>query len=176
MIGARYDHAWDMNTIKMNYKFLARWYLTPVRIQKYQPDSSPCCWRNCGGRATMTHIWWECPKIKKYWLEIVDLINQITEEKIDYNMLTCLFHISKTPRKQYTKTIIPKFLNAAKGLIPKRWLGSEGPDIRDGSNKWITIAKWNFLGAETKTKSKNLITSGVHGINSKPQTNTGGRC
>lgn len=40
MIGAGYNQAWDINTIEMNYKFLARWYWTPERTHKYKMDGS----------------------------------------------------------------------------------------------------------------------------------------
>lgn len=57
MMGMGYNNAWDMNTIEMSYKFLARWYLTPVRTHRYQQEKTSLCWRNCNQRATMTHIW-----------------------------------------------------------------------------------------------------------------------
>lgn len=38
MIGMGYNNDWDMNTIEINYNFLARWYLTPVRTHRYQPE------------------------------------------------------------------------------------------------------------------------------------------
>lgn len=41
MIEARYNQAWDINTVEMNYKFLVRWYLTLERIHKIKQDGSP---------------------------------------------------------------------------------------------------------------------------------------
>lgn len=109
-----------MNTIEMNYKFLARWYLTPVRTHRYQQDKTSLFWRNCNQRATMTHIWWECPIIKDYWQEVVKNIREITGETMEQNIWTCLFHDHKIPKKQYMRSMVPKLLNAAKGLIPKK--------------------------------------------------------
>lgn len=54
MIGVVYDYATDINAIEMNYKVI--WYITPEKIQKYQHDKSPLCWRGCRQTGTMTHI------------------------------------------------------------------------------------------------------------------------
>lgn len=102
----KHNRLGNRNTIEMNYKFLARWYLTPERMHKYQPDKCPQFWRDCKQRAVMTHIWWECPKIKDYRQEI-NYIEEITGEKIVNNLQTCLFHDSNITKMQYRKTLTP---------------------------------------------------------------------
>ncbi|CAI9546477.1 unnamed protein product, partial [Staurois parvus] len=59
----------NMQEVEMNYKCLARWYITPSVAHRLSGDNSPLCWRGCGGRGTMFHIWWECSKIQEYWGE-----------------------------------------------------------------------------------------------------------
>lgn len=57
----------DIKRTEINFKCLARWYATPDKISKFQPDKSEKCWRGCTNTGTMAHIWWECPIIKVYW-------------------------------------------------------------------------------------------------------------
>lgn len=71
MSGAVYNYASDITTIEANYKCMVRWHLTPEIINKFQPDRSSQCWRNCKQIGTTTHIWWECPEIKDYWKKIL---------------------------------------------------------------------------------------------------------
>lgn len=138
-----YNNAWDMKTIEMNYKLVTRWYLTPVRIQKYQQEKTH--WRKCGQKATMTHLWWECPTIVVYWKEILKNIREITGEKVEQNIWTCLFHVYNKTKKQYMRSIVPSLLNAAKGLIPKNWLKRGKPDIREWFEKIDHYYKMDLL-------------------------------
>lgn len=119
MIAGGYNHAWDTNTIEMNYKFLARWYMTPERLHKINQAESPLCWKNCRQKATMIHIWWDCPKISTFWQEMITSIKEIKGETIEKNRLTCLFHDTNSSSKHYMEKRTPKLLNAAKGVIPK---------------------------------------------------------
>lgn len=64
ILGATHNTAVDMKTNETSYKCLARWYMTPIKISKFNPDRSPECWRGCKAPGTMAHLWWECPKIQ----------------------------------------------------------------------------------------------------------------
>lgn len=46
-----------INTREINYKCMSNWYITPIKVHKYQPKKSPLCWRGCGKRGTIIHIW-----------------------------------------------------------------------------------------------------------------------
>ncbi|CAI9591210.1 unnamed protein product, partial [Staurois parvus] len=47
----------NMKETEMNYKCLVRWYITPNVVHKISGDNSPLCWRGCGERGTMIHLW-----------------------------------------------------------------------------------------------------------------------
>lgn len=81
----------------------------------------------------MAHIWWDCPIIKEFWKEILQLIKEITNKEIPEDPWTCLFHGTAESAKQYKTSIVPILLNAAKSQIPKNWQIMERPKIRD----WI---------------------------------------
>lgn len=132
--------AGDINTREMNYKCLARWYLTPVRLNKITPQEPTTCWRGCGAEGTMTHIWWGCIKIKSYWQEIREIIGKITGIKIEDDPWLCLFHNSNMRRKQYKSSLIPQLLNAAKGTIPKKWKDPSSPTIRE----WVQRVEYIY--------------------------------
>lgn len=123
--------ATDIKTIESNYKCLSRWYATPVKINKYQPDRSPNCWRGCEMPGSMAHIWWSCPVVKKFWEKVIQIIKMITGKSIPYDPWICLFHSSEGGNREYNTSIIPVLLNIAKSEIPKNWQNTEGPKVRD---------------------------------------------
>lgn len=87
---------------------------------------------------TLTHLWWECPKIQKYWGEVVEEIQQITGEQVNNNPWACMFHDTEREIPQYIKSVTPLLLNAAKALIPCHWKDIEIPRMKD----WITKVEW----------------------------------
>lgn len=77
ILGATHGTAIDTKTTEINYKCLARWYMTPTKLSKFNLDRLPNCWRGCMAPGTMAHLWWECPKIKIFWREVIKLIKVI---------------------------------------------------------------------------------------------------
>lgn len=131
VLRAAQGYARDINTIEMSYKCLARWYLTPIRMQKINREEQSKCWRGCGEEGTMAHIWWACPKIRLYWQEIRQIISKVTNEEVDDDPWSCLFHVNTKKGKKYKNSLIPQLLNAAKGIIPKKWRETASPTIRE---------------------------------------------
>lgn len=108
--------------------------MTPVKVSKFLPDKSPNCWRGCLTPGTMAHLWWECPKIKIFWQEVIRLIEVITGNAIPLNPWVCLFHGSEGAKSWYKTLLIPVLLNSAKSVIPKKWQEADAPRTRD----WIS--------------------------------------
>lgn len=128
-----HNSAADTRSAEMNYKCLARWYATSEKLSKYQPGKSVNCWRGCKVVGTMAHLWWDCPIIKQYWKEVLQLIKEFTNDEIPEDPWICLLHGVKGSVKQYRASVIPTLINVAKSLIPKKRQEPESPKIRD----WI---------------------------------------
>lgn len=136
-----HSSAVDINTIEINYKCLERWYITPVKAQKYQPEKSYLCWRGCNLKGTMAHLLWECPKIREYRRKALQQIWEITGIDIPDGPWFCLFHSSKSTIKRYKSTVIPHLMNNVKGSIPNRWQELESPTKKD----WVKRVEYIFI-------------------------------
>lgn len=97
-----------------------RWYPVPTTLAIYSL-ASDLCWRGCGQRGTFIHIWWECPVIKAYWVDIKAWIAQIFGINLPFSPLHFLLHAPALPLSHYKRSTIPYLLNAAKCLIPIQW-------------------------------------------------------
>lgn len=89
---------------EMNYRVMARMYITPDLAHKMQDEISQFCWRGCGEVGTAAHIWWSCPEIRKFWEETTYLI---TNKKIPDDPWVCLHHGGNIPSKSYRKNTTP---------------------------------------------------------------------
>lgn len=114
----------NLKMVEMNYKCLARWYTTPDKTSIFQPEKSSECWRGCKAIGTKAHLWWDCPTIKKYCKEVLQLLKEITNKEIPADPWICLSHGVDSSVKQYKTSVIPTLINVAKGLILKKMTGS----------------------------------------------------
>lgn len=79
--------------IKENiFKIYMMWYLTPARLAKMYGGNSGC-WRCSHNHSGFQHMWWDCPQIKKFWLQIQNQIYYITNIKLSFCLQIFLLNI-----------------------------------------------------------------------------------
>lgn len=123
----------DSKVQETNFKIMSRWYRVPEDLARIYPTRSDLCWRGCGHKGTLTHIWWNCPKIVPFWTDIKDQIKVITGIEVPLSPMHFLLHIPPISLKQYKKNILPHLLNVARRLLPIYWRQSKVPTRED----WI---------------------------------------
>lgn len=57
---------------------LYRSYLTPFKLSRILPDTSPYCWRQCGDVGNLFHMLWNCRSLRSIWRGTFSLISQLT--------------------------------------------------------------------------------------------------
>ena len=130
------------------------WFFITPRIKQLQrglPEYGHC-WRECGDtQANHFHIFWECPTIRPYWLEIVGKINVILGFETKHDFCTMyLGNISSTINSS-DKYLLKIMLAASKKCITRRWLNKEPPT----KGEWIGTIK-EMYHMERLTFSLNL--------------------
>jgi len=94
--------------IEQNYKFMHRMYLTPLRLSKMFPNSSPRCHRCKTCKGSIMHVFWECRKLKHFWKAVHDLTVKVVETPLDITPTLYLFgtELDKTLDTTRRKRII----------------------------------------------------------------------
>lgn len=104
-------------------KLLTWCYWVPSKIVTMYPSMSILCWRGSRHHETLHHIWWECPNIRSFWLDMKAHIKSI----LDMDIPNSPIHIPTFPFSQYKKCVLPHLLNAFRCLIPIYWNKTQVP-------------------------------------------------
>ena len=61
----------------LQYKWLMRVYITPVKLNKYNKNIPDVCTKCTGMKGTLFHCVWQCSKIQSFWKEVKKAIEKM---------------------------------------------------------------------------------------------------
>lgn len=119
-----------------------RVYRTPLFLHKIGLRDSPICNRCCIHPASLLHMMWNCPKLVRYWDEVISLINATYSVTIDTDPMTCILgYVEDLTVDAYEKIAIARILFMARKVIAYHWLDSAPPIRQELINKvnWLLL-------------------------------------
>ncbi|OCT64267.1 hypothetical protein XELAEV_18045370mg [Xenopus laevis] len=81
----------------------------------------------------MLHIFWDCPNIRLFWTQILEICTNKLQLDIPSDPAATLLHHNMDSIFSYKKYVTHVALNAAKILIPCKWKS----DILPTLTEWI---------------------------------------
>lgn len=113
----------------MQFKILHRTHFTNVRLSKIYKDVSPICERCHQAPANHAHMFWSCPTLQSYWVEIFGSLSKITGKLIEPNPLIALFGVTPpTVSISSLETKLTAFVTLlARRLILLKWKSPTPP-------------------------------------------------
>ena len=120
------------------------------------PTVSPLCWRDCGKIGDQTHIFWDCLKIKPYWMDIRKEIFIILGLDLPLTfssyILGCIptDNLNTTTDKVYILNVL---LLIAKKMITISWKKPSPPTMKLWTNKLKDIYTMERLTAQLRLKN-----------------------
>ena len=110
------------------------------------------CWRECGGKGTLLHYWWECQLIQPLWKTVWRFLKKLGI-KPPYDPAIPLLGIYPEETKVEKDTYIPLFI-AALFTIARRWKQPRCPS----TDEWIKKL-WNVTMEYYSAIKRNALES-----------------
>lgn len=77
----------------LQFKVLHRPHLSASKLAKLFPGSDPICIRCRQDPATLSHMFWLCPKLSSFWTGMFDTLSYLCNKTVSPNPLTALFGV-----------------------------------------------------------------------------------
>lgn len=119
----------------LQYKWLFRTYITPVKLNHFNPNIPDNCPKCNIERGTLLHCIWECKKLQDFWKDTLRLISRLTECIIPVEPRLCLLHIYPEDFGANAKKrkLIDFCLLQVKRVIALKWKDVQSPN----STQWL---------------------------------------
>lgn len=135
-------------------KILNRWYLTPYKLAKIYPSTSPLCWRCTDQVGSLFHILWSCKNLTSFWNSISTFIASLTGNLLKLSPAMALLGINLDTFPFQYRILVANILIAARLTITKMWKSIEAPNLCDVILRVNTQAYYELLLA---LKNYNVI-------------------
>lgn len=104
-----------------------RAYYTPKRLRRFGRRPDDKCPR-CSGTGDLIHLMWRCPKLTRYWTEILNIIEMRFGIRIEQAAKSCVLGLIRQNIEYRPIDIaIIRCLYQARKLIAKAWLSALPP-------------------------------------------------
>lgn len=119
----------------LQYKWLTRVYITPVKLHHMYSNIPDTCIKCHNDKGTLFHCLWECPKIQKFWSEVIRCMSEAFTIKIPLCAKLCVLGIYPegfTQTQKQTKLLDFGLLHARRA-IALGWKNMDAPSLK----QWI---------------------------------------
>ncbi|KAJ1198840.1 hypothetical protein NDU88_002679 [Pleurodeles waltl] len=110
------------------FNYLHQSYLSPARIQKIYPHTTPTCPRCATPAADFYHMVWECQTINLAWQHVTEVTAEISSHTLVPTPDSCLLGIRhRTKAGKHTHRFIDLGFVVHKRLIATHWKAPHAP-------------------------------------------------
>lgn len=144
---------------------LLRVHYTPVKLYKMGKTPDPLCGRCRVEPGDLIHLLWRCPKLHRYWTEVLATLNQVFQTKVPLDPMSCLLGILEgVIEEEGMRIAFARALFQARKTILMNWKSAAPPK----TSAWIqhmgrTLIMEKYIYQHEGTLA-NLINYGMLGL------------
>ena len=110
---------------------LLRVHYTPVKLFRMGRAPDPLCGRCRAAQGDLVHLLWRCPKLHRYWSEVLATLNSVFQTSVPLDPLCCLLGVLEgSIAEETTRVAFARALFQARKLILIHWKSREPPSVK----------------------------------------------
>ena len=110
---------------------LLRVHFTPVKLFRMGRAPDPLCGRCRVAQGDLIHLLWRCPKLHRYWTEVLATLNSVFQTNVPLEPLHCLLGVLEgVIEEEVTRVAFTRALFQARKLILLHWKSREAPSLK----------------------------------------------
>ena len=83
----------NTHSILLQYKWLSREYITPVKLHHFSPNIPDICIKCGQQKGSLFHCIWSCPQAARFWREVLNIIVRIIGKVMPTDPKLCILNI-----------------------------------------------------------------------------------
>ena len=115
----------------IQYQWLMHTCITPVKLHMFNDNIPDTCVKCNEARRTLYHCVWECVKVKFFWQDIINMIDQMLSKTLPLDPKLLVLGLYPTNLNLQSKelTFVDMRILQAKCIIAINWKNADGPRI-----------------------------------------------
>lgn len=118
------------------FKVVHRLHWSKARLARIRPDLDPMCDRCNTESATLSHMFWSCPKLFEFWNSVFAFLSRVLEVNIEPSPVVSIFGV--TPEElsigNWGKTVEAFAALLARRIILMKWKDKSPPTFQHWIN------------------------------------------
>ena len=143
----------------IQFKVIHRLHYSKPKLHRIYPAVSPLCDRCGGAEGSLSHLFWSCPRLHKFWCEIFQFLSAAYEVDITPDPVLALFGCSESALELSTAIQQALMLGmvAAKKMILLDWKSPTPPCFRKWLNEVTGIIQMEWLRFHKSNSQKRFL-------------------
>lgn len=149
-----YSKCTSLGIHELNYKFINRVYLTPLRLKKIYKNSSDLCFNCKKCKGTFLHCFWYCDKIISFWKKVHHFLQRLFKLKLCFSLeFYLLYGGVENALDFHTKHLFLILVYLAKKCILLLWSSPQVPSFKMWLSQACTLLPLEKLTYDIHQKS-----------------------
>lgn len=144
-------------TRAMQFKILHRAHVSPVRLSKYRKDVSPFCLKCRTEIGDLTHCFWSCAKIQKYWSSILFEMQKVLKVDLELDPVSLVLGLpSVHVTDRHHKKLYNVMTFCARKNILLQWISDKAPSVMGWHRTIMEYIPLDFLTCLLHSKTSDF--------------------
>lgn len=141
---------------ELNYKFIHKFYITPVKLHRMFPNTSPKCLKCKTEDGTFLHQFWHCQKLREFWTAIHLTTQKILNSQIDMTPGVYLLNYATSSIHRDKQRLLITITYFAKKCILWLWKSDKSPTIEMWRKQILDFLPLEKLTMELKHRGQSF--------------------